>query len=87
MLLGAIHDPRLRVKRAIPVEITRKGKTVTAYCANLEEFGYGLNVSASLEDLAKTLSELYFSLEEQPENLGRDLAIIRSRLAEYLERR
>ena len=86
-LLGVVRDPRLRVKRGIPVRIERKGKNVTAYCPDLEEFGSGPNLSASLEDLAGTLSELYLSLEEQHDNLGPHMALIQQRLAEYIERR
>lgn len=87
LLLGNVSDPRLRVRVPIPVRIVREGNTFVASFDAVDEFGYGQNRSEALEDLAKSIAALYFSLAAQNERLGEDLKSVRSRLDQYLERR
>src|SRR5207247_3316826 len=65
ILFGLILNPQLRIKKPLRVDISRSENSTIAYCPALEEFGYGPNISAALDDLAKTLSELFFSLEDK----------------------
>lgn len=85
ILFGASVAPLLRVRLPIPLEISTEGDSVVAYCEDLQEFGYGSNLSEALDDFGKTLRELFFSLEERKENLSEDLRRVRAKLSNYLE--
>ena len=85
ILFGASVAPLLRIRVPIPLEISTEGDSVVAYCADLQEFGYGSNLSEAIDDFGKTLRELFFSLEERKESLSEDLKGVRAKLANYLE--
>lgn len=87
VLFGAIHDPRLRLKRPIQVRISTEGNSVVAHWEDVDEFGYAESLSGALEDLGKTVCELYFSLDAEQQNLSDHLQSIRRRLSEFLELR
>lgn len=87
ILMGLSGDSRLRLRRPIPVSISADGETVTAYVNDVEEFGYGPNLSAALEDLSKTLAQLLFSLAENEQRLGPGLAQTLKVLRDYFELR
>jgi hypothetical protein len=84
---GMIADPRLHVRKAIPVVISRKAGSVIAQARIFEEFGCGPTSSSALEDLSKGLAELYWCLKTDRERLGPDLARLHSTLTEYIEER
>src|SRR5688572_10063549 len=54
---GMLSHRHLRMVRAIPLQIKRKGKTVVATWHEIEEFGYGNNISEALTDFGKTVEE------------------------------
>ena len=85
ILFGAIIDRRLRVKNPIPITLSKGEGVVVASSSELEEFGYGSDISDALDDFAKTLAELYFSLEENADRLGYDLKQQFSRLRRFIE--
>lgn len=81
---GAVSHPKLRVLRGIPVEISRKRGTYIATFKQANEFGCGSNLSLALDDLGKTLAELYLGLTDQYEVLGTDLKNLHQTLSRYL---
>ena len=82
---GMLRNRRLRMQKAIPVEIERKGKTVVAKWAEIDEFGYGKNISEALEDFGRTIEELYLSLSESQAQLGSDLLGVWQVLSRHIE--
>ena len=85
ILFGAMIDRRLRIKNPIPITLSREEDVVVASSSELEEFGYGNDISEALDDFAKTLAELYLSLEENEDRLGDDLKQQFSRLSGFIE--
>ena len=85
ILFGAIRDVRLRVKKPIPVTISRDESGVVVSSSELEDFGCGANISEALDDFAKTISELYISLEENADRLGDDLKRQFAHLRDFIE--
>lgn len=73
MLLGFVRDGRLRVLSPLQVKFTYEGKHTIAEAVELDEFGFGENVSEAITDLQRTITELYFTLENEQERLGVDL--------------
>lgn len=73
VLLGSLRDGRLRVHSPIKVKFATEGKYIIAEAKELNEFGFGENPSAALTDLQRVIAELYFTLEEEQDNLGKDL--------------
>lgn len=87
VLFGAITHPMLRVLRPIPVEISyRQGRYVARFRA-ADEFGAGSTMSLALEDLGKTLSELFLGLTERRESLGSDLNDLCNQLSRFIAHR
>ncbi len=85
ILFGAVLDRRLRVKKPIPVTISKDESGVVVSSSELEDFGCGANISEALDDFAKTLAELYFSLKENADRLGDDLKQQFTRLRDFIE--
>jgi hypothetical protein len=87
VLFAALGHPQLRLLKAVPVEISRRGGQFYARFKTADEFGVGASMSAALEDLGKTLSELFLVLDEEQERLGSDLVQLRAKLSRYIARR
>jgi hypothetical protein len=87
ILFGVIAHPRLRIKRPIRLEVSRKKGTVVAHCTDLNEFGCGVSMSDALDDFSKGIAELFFSLEQDSDRLGSDLAKLKEKLGRYVEPR
>lgn len=85
--LGVVNDSRLRLKHSIRVELAFNEGTCVASWPDIDEFGYGSNMSAALDDLGKTLAELYFRLHESDVSMSGDLARVRDKLDDFLEPR
>jgi len=66
-----VRDQRLRLTSAIPVTVERWAGSVTAYNADLEDFGYGDSEAEAIGAFCDSLVDLYFILKEEgEENLG-----------------
>ena len=87
VLLGVLGDPQLRLRRPIPVDISVDAGTVVAASAELEEFGYGDSLSAALEDLGKTVAQLFLSLSKDESRLGGQLTDVLRRVRDNVEPR
>jgi len=87
ILLGSLRDGRLRVQSPITVKLTKEDQHVIAEATELDEFGFGTNLSEALRDLQRAIVELYFTLEAEQDRLGPDLQKIRATLQRKLLRR
>ena len=84
VLLGSVRDGRLRVYSPIRVKFTHEGQHVIAEAVELNEFGFGGNVSEAITDLQHAIVELYFTLEKEQDRLGRDLQNVWSKLQKLI---
>jgi len=87
ILLGSLGDGRLRVQSPITVKLIKEDQHVIAEATELDEFGFGTNLSEALRDLQGAIVELYFTLEAEQDRLGPDLQRIRATLQHKLLRR
>lgn len=79
-------DGRLKIYTPFRVRLTSSVKGVSARVEEIEEFGFGGNRGEALDDLAKTIPELYFSLQSDRERLSDDLRRVLSVLERHLIR-
>lgn len=86
VLFAALRDPRLRMKQAIPLDVTVEEGHVVVNWAAIDEFGSGENLSTAIDDFAYALRALYRYLNSVKE-LGPDLVNIKHVLGEYIEAR
>jgi hypothetical protein len=70
ILMYSLHYPSLKLKEPLAVHLEYDREQVIAYCYDLDVFGYGDTESEALEDLRRTIKDLYFELEENKEKLG-----------------
>lgn len=87
ILIGSLHDGRLRVQIPIAVKFSSEEEHVIAEAEEFNEFGFGTNPSEALRDLQRALAELYFTLEQEGHRLGPDLARAWARLRPAISRR
>ena len=87
LLFGALKDPKLRLARAIPLEVSVEESTVVVSWAEIDEFGSGANMSEALDDFGHALCELYHRLNEGGVQLGPDLNNVKETLEKYVQRR
>ena len=73
LLVGTIRDGRLRVHSPIHVKVMREGEEVVTEATELNEFGFGENLSEALDDLQAAVRELYWSLMKDQHRLGPEL--------------
>jgi hypothetical protein len=85
MLLGALRDPRLRLITPLTITFEREDSDIVAYCEELEEFGYGTHLTEAIEDLQAAIAELYFTLKEENDRLGSELARIWDNLQQKIK--
>ena len=84
--LGTLRDGRLRVVEPIEVERTTDSGQCVLEATEVNEFGFGENLSEAIADLQAAIAELYFTLEEKQERLGRDLAKVWATLSRKIYR-
>ena len=87
LLLGSVRDGRLRVNAPILVKCTRENQDIVAEAVELNEFGFGDNISEALSDLQAAIVELYFTLDQEQDRLGPDLQRTWATLQEKISRR
>ena len=87
LLLGSVRDGRLRVNAPILVKCTKENQEIIAEAVELNEFGFGGNISEALSDLQAAIVELYFTLEQEQDRLGPDLQRTWVTLQEKISRR
>ena len=82
---GSIH-PELRTVKAFEVRFERAENGYAAVVHEIDEYGLGETRSEALEDLRKTLQELYISLERDEPKLSEDLLSVWTRLKQHIKR-
>lgn len=73
MKVGALRDGRLRVREPFSVRKRRENDDFTMEATEIGEFGFGKNPTEALADLQRAVAELFFYLECNQAQLGRDL--------------
>ena len=74
--LGGLRDGRLRVVEPIEVVQMMEGGKYVVEATDLNEFGFGDNLSEAIVDLQAAIAELYLALEADQKRLGPDLAAV-----------
>ena len=85
--LGVLKDPRYRLRKAIPLEVSLEESEVVLTWSEVDEFGHGETTGAALDDFGETLRELYAKLHTPEVQLGADLQKVRRVLDDYTEPR
>lgn len=85
-LLGSLRDGRLRVAEPISVSRTAESGQIVLEAHELNEFGFGGNVSEAIADLQTAIAELYFTLDAEQDRLGPALAAVRETLTRKIRR-
>ena len=80
--LGRLRDGRLRVMKPIAVMRTAEDGKCVVEAKELNEFGFGDNLSEAIADLQAVIAELYFTLEAEQDRLGPDLAAVWATLSQ-----
>ena len=84
--LGRLRDGRLRVLKPIDVVRTTEGGRCVVEAPELNEFGFGDNLSEAIADLQTAIAELYFMLDAEQDRLGPDLASVWASLSQKLRK-
>ncbi len=87
ILIGSLRDRRLKIKKPIKVSFSQSGNTVIAEAEEFNEFGFGNNKTEALNDLQRTVIELFLTLEEDENRIGKDLQFLREKLHNYISLR
>ena len=70
ILLYSLRHPHLRLVEPLSVSLEYDGEQVITYAPDLDLFGYGDTESEALDDLRRTVADLYYTLQEEREFLG-----------------
>lgn len=73
LTIASLRDGRLRVVEAIDIDVERADGTVTASIQEIDEYGQGASLAEAVEDLQRSLAELFLTLDEDRDALGPDL--------------
>ena len=84
--LGSLRDGRLRVVEPIEVLPMLEGGKHVVEAPELNEFGFGDDLSEALSDLQAAIAELYFTLEDEQERLGPDLSSVWAELSQKVRK-
>lgn len=87
VLFAALANPKLRLRKAIPLDVSVLEGHVVLSWSETNEFAYGANTGEALDDFSKTVSALYFELNDPNVRLGENLDKVRRMLNEYIEPR
>ena len=82
--IGSLLDHRLRMLEPVTLELEQEGEFYVAKCDYLGECGYGFDPISAVQDIRKTIAELYWQLKEDQERLGSNLARTWQRLTELV---
>jgi len=70
VLLYSLRHSRLSLKQPLAVSLEYEEDQVIAYAHDLDVFGYGENESEALDDLRRTVVDLYLELQEHSHDLA-----------------
>ena len=86
LTIDRLADERLRVVEPIDVVQREEDGQCVVEAAELNEFGFGNNLSEAIADLQAAVAELYFTLDAERNRLGPDLAAVWATLNRKLRR-
>jgi hypothetical protein len=66
-------DEKLILVKLLSINVEKEGEFFVAQCMLLEEFGYGYSKAEAVDDLKRTISELYWTLKGEQKRLGAHL--------------
>lgn len=84
---AAIRDPRLRIVRAIQLNVSVEESHVVVCWPETNEFGTGDTLSTALDDFESGLRDLYRRLFASDVKLGADLIKVRTELEQHIQPR
>lgn len=87
VLFAALVHPKLRLRKPIPLQVSVQEGQVVLNWDETDEFACGANTGEALDDFSKTVSGLYFDLNDPKVRLGENLEKVRRILNEYIEPR
>jgi len=70
LLLYSLRHPHLRLRNPIAAFLEDDGAQIIASAYDLDLFGYGETEGEALDDLRRTIVDLYVSLKESADTLG-----------------
>jgi len=70
VLINSLHNPLLKLEEPLVAHLEYDDEGVIAFCYDLDIFGHGDTEGEALEDLRKTISDLFFELESNKDNMG-----------------
>jgi hypothetical protein len=84
--LGGLLDRRLFFCRPMQVSLYKDQDVYVARSSEVDQFGYGSDAAEALDDLGKTLSEMYFYLAhaEESSTLGESLGVQFALIREFI---
>lgn len=80
---GGRIGPRLKLIKAIPVEVSRDNGLVTVWSPDVEEFGSGKSLSEAMDDFGASLAGLWEILHKYP--LGDHLKSVLARMHDFMQ--
>lgn len=88
-LLSSIHiaslpDDRLRLQKAIATKTILESDGYVVSAPSLNEFGYGKDLFAAVDDLRETICELYWALVEDEECISANLRKVLAQMKEHI---
>lgn len=70
ILLYSLHSHILKLKEPLAIYLEYDKDQTIAFCYDLDIFGYGETEGEALEDLRKSINDLYYELKENRKVLG-----------------
>jgi hypothetical protein len=70
LLLYSLRHPQLKLSSPIAVSLEDDGVQIIASAYDLDVFGYGETEGEALDDLRRTITDLYFTLQDDAKALG-----------------
>ncbi|ODS32108.1 MAG: hypothetical protein SCARUB_02758 [Candidatus Scalindua rubra] len=71
--IRSLHDNRLEIYSPISLLVEEDEVQVVAYAPDLEIYGFGHDLVEVLEDLRKSIVDMYYDLDRDKDRLGVDL--------------
>ncbi|HDL01254.1 MAG TPA: hypothetical protein ENH23_03365 [candidate division Zixibacteria bacterium] len=68
--IADLGNLNLHLNRNLPVSLANSEGMVTAYSNDIDEFGTGTNENEAIEDLKKSIVEIYYLYKDEQNNLG-----------------
>ena len=87
IMIGNLLDDRLRLLAPLEIHWEKEGEHYIASCEEFDQFGYGDDPLQAVDDLRQSLAELYWTLKNSQDSLGKGLARRWAHLEEVIQER